>query len=75
MKRKPLKILEIGGIYQVKDRRKGTFEGKCLSVDSEWADFEIIKGSAHFLSGGGYDAGVGDRVVCRHVFCEYRRLP
>lgn len=71
---RPLTILEVGGIYQVKDRRKGTFEGKCLSVDEEWADFEIVKGKARFLSDGGYNVGVGDKVVCRHSLCEYRRL-
>lgn len=71
----PLKILEVGGIYQVKDLRKGEFEGKCLSVDGEWATFRVTKGVARFLSDGGYELGLGDRVTCRHTLCEYRRIP
>lgn len=40
----------VGGIYEVADARKGTFEGKLLTFDGEFGEIEISSGRAHFMN-------------------------
>ena len=40
----------IGQEYEIRDSRKGTFKGKILSVNGEWADVEVTDGKPKFIS-------------------------
>lgn len=40
---------EVGKLYEIRHSRKGTFTGKLLSIDGEWADIEIVRGVARAI--------------------------
>lgn len=39
----------VGKVYQIVHSRKGAFEGECIKVDAEWADFRITVGTTEAL--------------------------
>ena len=40
----------IGNIYEIRHSRKGTFTGRIMSVDGEWAKVERLEGEIHWAS-------------------------
>jgi hypothetical protein len=40
----------VGREYEIRDRRKGTFSGRILAVNGEWAEVEVTKGKPYFMS-------------------------
>jgi hypothetical protein len=45
-------IPEIGKVYEIRDKRKGTFVGRVLSVTDVFARVEVISGEIKWLSMG-----------------------
>jgi len=40
----------VGRIYEIRDVRKGTFTGRIISVNGEWAKVERLEGTIHWCS-------------------------
>jgi hypothetical protein len=47
---------EVGREYEITDSRKGTFAGKVLEVNGDFAKVEVTKGKPKFMSAGYRDS-------------------
>jgi len=63
------KQLEVGKTYDIRSSRKGMFWGRCLALQGEFADFQIVSGKASFLSEP--DRIEGDSVSVRLSHCKF----
>jgi len=59
----------VGKVYEVRDVRKGVYRGKCLTAYDEFATFQIVRGTARFLTRP--DATSGDVVSARKGLVEF----
>lgn len=66
--------LEEGKIYLVNSNRKGTFAGRCVARDDEWATFEITGGRARAMCSYN-EAEVGEQVTVRRKWCKFTEQP
>lgn len=69
--------IEVGKEYIVDHSRKGTFIGKVLSDDGEWAKVEIVKGKAHYMSTVNNMLGkglIGDIITIKKSFCKFKEV-
>lgn len=55
--------MEVGKTYRITHTRKGTFTGRVLSNDGEWAEIEVTDGVAEHMVKD--DVGPGGRVNVR----------
>lgn len=60
--------LRVGNNYEVRHTRQGTYIGKCMRVDGEWATFEIVEGRAIFRTEP--DRVAGEQVTARESLCR-----
>ena len=63
-----------GKTYTVRHMRKGTFTGRLLSHDDEWARFEIVAGRTKTMLAYN-EAGVGEEVSVRRSLCRFDEAP
>jgi hypothetical protein len=41
---------KVKGVYEIRDSRKGVFEGKIIDVRGDFADVEVLSGKIHWVS-------------------------
>lgn len=59
-------IPEVGKLYEIRDNRKGTFTGKILEVNGNFATVEVVEGEPKFISLD-YKLGYNGIVSIRNV--------
>jgi hypothetical protein len=41
---------KVGKVYEIRDRRKGTFTGRIISIGHPFATVEVLEGEIHWVS-------------------------
>jgi hypothetical protein len=67
------KELLVGEVYDIAHARKGSFTGKLLSCDEDWATFEITKGKANARIEE-YAHTKGEEITLRISLCSFWKL-
>jgi len=63
---------EVGKIYQVNHRRKGTFKVRVLAVSEGWVDCEIVDGQAYFVSDS--NRGEGEKITLGQSLSRFHEI-
>lgn len=63
-------IMIDGNTYIVRHMRKGTFTGRLIYHDEDWARFEIVAGRTKAMLAYN-EAGVGEEVTVRRSLCRF----
>ncbi len=63
-------MIEIGKTYRIKSSRKGTFTGKIVALNDEWADVLITSGKAGAMLDYN-EREAGEEVTVRRSFCTF----
>jgi hypothetical protein len=65
-----IKELNVGEVYDIAHARKGSFKGRLLSADDEWATFEITQGNAKTMLKKN-EKEKGEEITLRISFCSF----
>ena len=66
--------MNIGTVYLVNSSRKGTFAGRLVSVDGEWATLVVVGGKAKAMLEYN-ERHRGEEVTVRRSFCVFTPQP